>query len=492
MMSEPKRLHPAAVILNLFHIIIQTIKNIILPFFFVYIVNSNHFIRFYGGIALLVLLIWLIAASVIEWRKFTYRIEDGEFRIEEGLFFTQKRYISIDRIQSMNTSAGIIQQLFKLVKLQIETAGEGKNAEAVLSAISLEEAERIREAVFQQKEKRKAEQEEHQEDAAEQEPTREEAVQSVYRMSLGELLTAASTSGGIGVIISAVFALITQIDEVFPMDWLYDRFSFLKHASIGIYAVIIFIGLFIAWLLSIAGMMIKHANFQVEKKEHELVISRGIIEKHQVTIPLRKIQAIKIKENIVRQLFGYATVTIVSAGKSGNEKEGLQTILFPLIRKSKLAGMLGEFTNDYVLEEKRHHLPRRSLRRYLFRSVIFSVFVMIPLCILFKPWGYLSLFLLPAELVFGYAAFKDASWFLNGEKLQLTTRLIGKTTTIMLRRRMQMYEVSQSFLQKRKRLASVATAVKSASHMEHVMLRDVTEEDAERIRSWYSYEKADG
>lgn len=155
-MSEPKRLHPAAVILNLFHIIIETIKNIILPFFLVYIVNSNHFIRFYGGIALAVLLIWLITASVIEWRKFTYRIEDGEFRIEEGLFFTKKRYISIDRIQSMNTSAGIVQQLFKLVKLQIETAGDGKNAEAVLSAITVEEAERIRAAVFQQK----AEQEE--------------------------------------------------------------------------------------------------------------------------------------------------------------------------------------------------------------------------------------------------------------------------------------------------------------------------------------------
>lgn len=261
-MSEPKRLHPAAVILNLFHIIIETIKNIILPFFLVYIVNSNHFIRFYGGIALAVLLIWLITASVIEWRKFTYRIEDGEFRIEEGLFFTKKRYISIDRIQSMNTSAGIIQRLFKLVKLQIETAGDGKNAEAVLSAITVEEAERIRAAVFQQK----AEQEERGETAPEQEPMRGEDVQSVYRLSVGEPLMAASTSGGIGVIISAVFALFSQIDEVLPMDWLYDRFSFLKHASIGIYAVIIFIGLFIAWLLSIAGMMIKHANFKIEKR----------------------------------------------------------------------------------------------------------------------------------------------------------------------------------------------------------------------------------
>lgn len=152
-MSEPKRLHPAAVILNLCHTIIQTIKNIILPFFFVYIVNSNHTVRFYGAIALGVLFIWLVAASIIKWRRFTYRIEDDEFRIEEGLFVTKKRYISIDRIQTMNTSAGLVQQIFKLVKLQIETAGGGKEAEAVLSAISVEEAERIKEAVFKKKRK---------------------------------------------------------------------------------------------------------------------------------------------------------------------------------------------------------------------------------------------------------------------------------------------------------------------------------------------------
>lgn len=53
----------------------------------------------------------------------------------------------------MNTSAGLVQQIFKLVKLQIETAGGGKEAEAVLSAISVEEAERIKEAVFKKKRK---------------------------------------------------------------------------------------------------------------------------------------------------------------------------------------------------------------------------------------------------------------------------------------------------------------------------------------------------
>lgn len=41
------------------------------------------------------------------------------------------------------------------MKLQIETAGGGKEAEAVLSAISVEEAERIKEAVFKKKAQRR-------------------------------------------------------------------------------------------------------------------------------------------------------------------------------------------------------------------------------------------------------------------------------------------------------------------------------------------------
>lgn len=166
-------------------------------------------------------------------------------------------------------------------------------------------------------------------------------------MNVKELLMAASTSGGIGVIISAVFALFTQIDEVLPMDWFFDKFSFLQHASIGIYAVLIFIGLFIAWVSSIAGMMFKYANFQIIKKEQELVISRGIIEKHQVTIPLRKIQAIKIKENIIRQLFGFVTVSIVSAGGGDREKEeGALTILFPMIHKKSFRTCFGHLRRN--------------------------------------------------------------------------------------------------------------------------------------------------
>ncbi|HHV7525957.1 TPA: PH domain-containing protein, partial [Burkholderia orbicola] len=93
-----------------------------------------------------------------------------------------------------------------------------------------------------------------------------------------------------------------------------------------------FVALFIAWLLSIVGMLLKYANFTVVRKEKEIVISRGLIEKQQITIPLQRIQAIKIKESLIRQPFGLAAVTIVSAG--GNVLvEDKSAILFPIISK---------------------------------------------------------------------------------------------------------------------------------------------------------------
>ncbi|MCY9424005.1 PH domain-containing protein, partial [Bacillus spizizenii] len=119
-------------------------------------------------------------------------------------------------------------------------------------------------------------------------------------------------------------------------------------------------------------------------------------------------------------------------------------------------------------------------------------FLIIPLCIFFQPWGYLSIILLPIELFFGYLAYKDTAWTINEDRLQLTSRFIGRTTAIVLRRRMQICKFSQSYFQKKSCLYTISTSVKSSSHMEELTVRDVGEEDADFILNWYSYEKADG
>ena len=69
-------------------------------------------------------------------------------------------------------------------------------------------------------------------------------------------------------------------------------------------AIIVFFGFVLAWIIALVGTMLKYANFHVMKTEHDLVISQGLLERRQITIPLKRIQEIQINENIVRQWLG--------------------------------------------------------------------------------------------------------------------------------------------------------------------------------------------
>ncbi|MBU8788069.1 MULTISPECIES: PH domain-containing protein [Bacillus] len=489
MMSEPKRLHPAAMILNFFAGLVETVKNYIIPFGVAFFLNKNHTVTIIASAAVGLIFIFLVASSIIKWRKFTYRIEEDELRVEEGLITKKKRYIPIERIQTVNTSAGIIQQIFRLVKLQVETAGGGKEAEVILSAISQTEAENIKQALFERKQEINAVEGEPAdlEEESAGKADEKEPVDMTYEMSGKELLAAASTSSGIGVIISGIFAIYTQLDEIVNLNWLYDKFSFLNKAGATVIAFVIFAALFIAWLLSVIGMMLKYTDFKVVRKNNEIIISRGLIEKHQMTIPLHRIQAVKIKESLIRQPLGFVSVTIVSAGGTVSE-EDKSTVLFPIASKKTLRKRLEQFVPEYVPEEGLNRLPKRALRRYMFRAS-WPLLAVIPLSVFLPPWGYLSILLIPFFWIIGYLSYRDAGWKISGEKLIMSSRFIGKTTAVIQRRRMQVYEVSRSYFQRRKKLVSIHTVTKSNVLLEKFSVKDADEKDSEDIFEWYSYEK---
>ncbi|MEN2452850.1 PH domain-containing protein, partial [Bacillus sp. JR_15] len=151
MMSEPKRVHPISMFIDFISDAVSMIKNFIIPFFVLIFVNSNSSIRFYAFIFLGVLLLWKAVSTVLAWRRFTYRMEEDEFRVESGVITKKKKYISLERIQTVNTSEGIFQRIFGLVRVQIETAGGTDGPEVSLTAITKAEAEQLKQSIFNRK-----------------------------------------------------------------------------------------------------------------------------------------------------------------------------------------------------------------------------------------------------------------------------------------------------------------------------------------------------
>ncbi|WP_174735080.1 PH domain-containing protein [Mesobacillus harenae] len=477
-MSEPRRLHPIAAVSNA----LRQLKELILPLVFFLVFGSrNGDWGSYYLYGLMAIVGFVFLSGVLSWFRFTYRIEDGELRIEYGLFVRKKRYIPFERIQSFDFSEGILQRAFSLVKVTVETAGSGgmgiHSGDAVLTAVSREEARLIQAYLTEKKSIG--------EDGSEFPEVKEELV---YKITPKELLLLASTSSGVGVVISAVLAFLFQFEEFIPYERLFNGVEAFISNGIVFVAVIIFIGFLIAWAVALIGTMVKYANFTVRRIEDDLVITRGLLEKRQFTIPLHRIQAIRISENLIRQPFGFGAAFIESAGGSSVSEERAKVLVLPIVRKERIPSLLEPHLKGYKLGFELQPAPQRALPRYLVRGSLMVLPILAVSLLFFKQTGFFSLLLLIPAAAWSFLNYRDAGWNLTEQQLTIRYRKIIKTTVYMNRTKIQSMAIMKSYFQQRKQLSTIEAVVKSGQSGSGGKVIDLDEQDSAIIYSWYSFD----
>jgi putative membrane protein len=474
-MFERKRLHPIAVVSN----VLKQLKELIFPILAVTVFGGGSrewsaFIIPIGAV------IFALVYGIINWFRYSYRIEENEIRIESGVFVRKKRYIPFERIQSLNQSEGILQRPFGLVKLKIETAGKGgKNeAEAELAAISKEEASRIQKVLTEIK---------NTEVGPSLEVNSNQNV--VYKISSTELFLLAITSGGVGVIISAVIAFLAQFSEMIPYGKLFHRFEKFITNGILFISLIVLLILLVVWMFALVGMMLKYANFTVIKSGDDLVISRGFIERRQITIPFKRIQAIRVSQNLIRQPLGFATVFLENAGSSVENDGKTKIMILPLVKRNEIQKILKRWLPDYQLEVNFESAPKRALRRYLIKGwLVILPIILIPQFFL-NIWGWVLILLIIPVSFLQYWTYRDAGWNLEGDQLTLQYRSINKNTVYFKKGKIQSLGMDESYFQSKKGLATIHATAKSGPAGADARVVDVERDHADEIFGWFSYEK---
>ncbi|HEX6981723.1 MAG TPA: PH domain-containing protein [Balneolaceae bacterium] len=468
-MFESQRQHPAAAVAKALDIIKGNFITIVFIIFLGGGGDRADFTLYWILGTIICLLIW----GVISWYRFTFRISDGELQIEQGVVVHKKLYLTADRIQVIDISAGIVQRLFGLVAVEVKTAGS-TSKDAKISAISREKAEELK-TLLRKKSS---------EDVEEYIPDEKKLV---YSLDSHDLLIAATTSGRLGVALSIVGAVFSQVDQLFTEQQIFNfveaNIPHSTSVSIIIFSVI---GIFlISWVLSFITTIIQYYDFSVEVKEDELLITRGLFEKTQLTIPFNRIQAVQIKEELLRQPFGYASLVIESAGYG--ETQGNSTTLFPLIGKEKIYHFINEVIPEYSTEltPGKSRLSRRALRRYLLRMVWFSL-IFIAIAWSSIPYGVYSWFILIPALLLGYWQYYDAGVNSDGNTLILSSRLVSKTTAIVKKYRMQSVEIKQNPFQTRLNLSNFTVSVASGNQGRSFTVRELGQQQAYRHLEWIS------
>ncbi len=478
-MSEPKKLHPVAAVAYA----LRQLKEMLIPFliFVVFGSRGTDWDLFYliGSIAVVVL---VLVYGVLSWHRFTFRIEQGELRMEYGLIVRKKRYIPFDRIQSIDLSEGILQRMFGLVKVKVETAGSGgmglQDGEAVLTAITKQDAQEIHDYLVAIKKNGQIQHED------EDRFLREDVL---YKISVPELLMLATTSGGVGVVISAVLAFVFQFEEFIPYEQIFNGFENFVQNGVLFISVVVFIGFLFAWLIALLGTILKYANFTVKKVADDLVITRGLLEKRQFTIPMSRIQAVRITENLIRQPLGYASAFVESAGGSALDQESAKVLILPIVKKKTIPSLLEPYLSDYHFRVRFFPAPKRAYRRYVMKGWIFVLPILALAVWFFRPWGYGAVTLLAFSSIWSYLHYKDAAWSMDEGMLTFRYRNIAKNTVYMRKNKIQSFSVKQSTFQKKQKLATVEAIVMSGHGGAGGKVVDLEKRDADQIYHWYSH-----
>ncbi|MGG2093309.1 PH domain-containing protein [Bacillus sp. S13(2024)] len=422
-----------------------------------------------------------ILSTIIEWYYKVYWIENNTLHIKHGLFVKKESYLNKERVQTINTSSNVVYQLLDLTKLKIETAGGGHEPEVSLAGITNDEAKHLI-SLLNEEEKLEGQ---FSEDNGE--PTKETNT-AVYKLTIKEILLASVTSGQFGLLFSFFFLFAQELKDYIPQSIIDTVEKYVKNSDMYGWMYMAATLIVLSWIISTFAYAFKHANFTVYRRGEEIRISQGLFEKKELVLKVHRIQAITIKEALLRQPFGYCSVHVEVIQSVG--KHEMNVTLHPLMRKKDVEQLLEHLQLPYKLEEHFTHLPKAAMRRYLVYSWMICMIFVIPIAgasIYFE--RYIGLFvLIPLFMIFtalGYGKFKTGGYALEPNQLTIVYRGIAKYTGLVRKRHIQSMKKSQHYFQQKDQLCTYMFAVASSGAGRHYELKHVRLEDADKMHSWY-------
>jgi putative membrane protein len=467
MSSEPQKLHPAAIGVLALGALRDAALPIIVLLFTAIAGNGLDTGALERGAAYLVL--GVAAASIagfMRWRSTSYAVDEHGVHWQSGIVRKKQTTVPLDRIQGLDTVAGPVQRLFGVVAVHVQTAGGGAKGEVVLDAVGAEAVERLREAV-------RGRRPEVVEDApAGDLPER--------RLGRRDGLLAALTAGQLGVILPVLAGAFQLFTNLFQDERGVEEASRLAPDTLGGWELAIGGLILAAWAISVAGSLVAFAGFTVTRDRDRLRIRRGLLQRTEVALPVRRVHAVRVVEGVLRRPFGFAALRVEVAGYA--EEAAAARTLFPLLRRADvepfLAALLPELADDPGGLEPP---PARAARRYILpRTLAGLVAGGGAWAVSGTPWPLLVAPLLALD---GWLDYRAAGWRLRDGRLAMRSRRLAWSTLLMPAARLQQHSIAQSPLQRRARLADLAVAVGKGGHAQvrHLEL-PVAAELWERLR----------
>ncbi|TDQ36735.1 PH domain-containing protein [Aureibacillus halotolerans] len=478
-MNDARRVHPLSLLFGL----LKSLKDLIIPVIALGFLWRDYFLWTVLGVIVVIILIAL--SHLLSWWRFTYQIEDQQLHIKQGVFVRKERYISRERIHSTDISETVLHQFFKVVKLKIETAGGKGEPEVALTAISKEEAVRIQ-TVLDDGVRRSPETDDGQ--SINQAETTQQTARR-WKLPSKHLWMMAATSGGVWLIITGAFGFLSQFDQFFNSNVTQQTLDYvlrLSYLFIGLLAILLFIVLYGAAMI---GTFLKYSQFVLEESNGQFKISRGLLNKTSKAIDIDKIQAVRVQQSLIRQLLGFVTVYVESAGGSSKD-ENVSTILVPFLHENNVQAFLQDWLPSHVVHDETawERSPKRAVGRYILRTAWLPALGSIAFSIWLYPYGLLALIVFIGAVLYGIRCHSAAAVRIHGDTMQFRYHGISKNYVTVRKRHIQSYTNKGTLFQKRPELTNMSFAIMSNTSGKTFEVKDLEVETGGHAYKWFSRE----
>lgn len=469
-MNQSKRQHPAWILLE----IGSLIKSLFFIILFLFILQAD---KDTGWIVWARYAFWIFVAGgliiiLLRWYTSTYELEEEAIVLHEGVFVKKIRTTTYERIQDHHIQTNFIHKLLGLTSIKLETGTTDDDSTLTFAAVSLEEADRILDLV-------------HWKNSNRVDETVEEVVekQIYFRSTQKDNLKAALTSFSFLAIFPILAAVYSNIDDFFNVEKSTKIIVtyFMDHLLLLVPMAVI--ALLLSFGIGYIQTVIKYGNYEIAGDDQRIYISKGVLNRTTFSIQKSRVQAIAIKQSLIKRLLGMAEVKVVSAGQTENKEQEISS-LYPFLSKHEAYILTNKLLPEYHIEEDMIHLPRKVLGLRLIRPYYWTITAIIGLFIIKKEWMWAAIAVFVIELVLRVLNYKFTSYLQNETFIQVRNGGLITETFLTKRKNIQQIQVGYSWLQRKFDVATLEFTNRSKP-MVITSLPDVPKEAVVNFHEWY-------
>ena len=95
-------------------------------------------------------------------------------------------------------------------------------------------------------------------------------------------------------------------------------------------------------VVAAAAAVLTDGGYQLTRRGDLLHVRRGLLDQRQASLAVHRVQVVRVQQNVLRRAFGMVSVTLQSAGGSGQVEQQDARVTVPIMARADLDALLAE------------------------------------------------------------------------------------------------------------------------------------------------------